>query len=226
MIPIIINNFNRLSWVQGMLEKIATIPSCYPLIVDNASTYEPLLEWYETKPCEVIRQQNFGHLGPWSQGIVEKYGKEGYVVTDPDLDISDVPVDVLDVLKEGLKKYQHIVKAGLSLEIEDLPDSTLGKEAYGWERQFWRCANDGRFYFAALDTTFALYRGNYTQWTPHFLSGVRAFRPYTARHLPWYNVKSTDNRIINLYTKMDVTDEEFAYRRNSKTASHWGHHEL
>lgn len=216
MIPIIINNFNRLVWVQSMLEKIAEIPDCYPLIVDNASSYEPLLEWYETRPCEIIRQPgNIGHLGPWSQGIVEKYGKEGYVVTDPDLDISGVPTDVLEVLGEGLKRYQHVVKAGLSLEIEDLPDSPLGNEAKAWERQFWRCANDGKkFYFAALDTTFALYRGNYLHHNPMFLSGLRAFRPYTARHLPWY------------MTKENITEEERFYKEHSATTSHWGKHEL
>ena len=28
------------------------------IIVDNQSTYEPLLEWYKTNPCEIIYSEN------------------------------------------------------------------------------------------------------------------------------------------------------------------------
>jgi hypothetical protein len=42
-----------------------------PIIVDNASTYPPLLSWYETNPCKVIRLSiNCGHRAPWEQGCV------------------------------------------------------------------------------------------------------------------------------------------------------------
>lgn len=230
MIPIIINNYNRLTWVKTMLEQIARIPNCYPIISDNCSTYEPLLDWYAEKPCEIIVQpSNLGHQGPWLSGLVAERGKSGYVVTDPDLDISGVPDNVLEIMQEGLNRYSHVIKAGLSLEIDDLPENDMTVEVIKWERQFWRCAHDGKqFYFAALDTTFALYRGNYLVLDDRtkqiFLQGLRAYRPYTARHLPWYN-HMQDGQIVNAAIPLP-SEEEVYYRSQCKTASHWALHPL
>ena len=52
-IPVIINNRNLLTWPKAMvrdLSKWEGIGDIY--IVDNGSTYEPLLEWYATNPCK------------------------------------------------------------------------------------------------------------------------------------------------------------------------------
>ena len=77
------------------------------IIVDNNSTYEPLLEWYATNPCEVIRlNENMNQSAPWLIGIPFDRKYEYYVVTDPDLDLSNVPKDCLNVLKEKLEKYK------------------------------------------------------------------------------------------------------------------------
>jgi hypothetical protein len=190
--PIFINNFNRLSTTRRMVECLRGIPDAEIIIVDNASTYAPLLEWYKTNPCEVIRlKDNRGKLAPWT--LADRRMKElCYVVTDSDLDLTGVPSDVLPLLWQGLKKYPRMVKAGLSLRIDDLPaafESTA--EIVRWESQFWKRKLDDCWWVADIDTTFALYRpGTGHAYTP----AIRADVPYTARHLPWYRTDTAEER--------------------------------
>ena len=109
------------------------------IIVDNASTYEPLLEWYESCPYEVVRlKENIGPHAPWTIPMQQTF----YVVTDCDLDIGGVPLHVLHVLHDGLQRYQEIIKVGLSLEIFGLPDEyaykadVLARESRMWETYY------------------------------------------------------------------------------------------
>lgn len=93
-IPVIINNRDLLTWTSNMLAKIKQLNSVGEIyIVDNGSTYQPLLAWYETKPCNIIRLNNLGQHAPWLCGLVAKLGTP-YVVTDSDLDISNLPLDL------------------------------------------------------------------------------------------------------------------------------------
>jgi hypothetical protein len=109
-----------------------------------------------------------------------------YVVTDSDLDLSRVPTDLLDLMNDGLDKYPQIIKAGLSLELDDLPeDGLLTEKVRRWEAAFWRDRLDDQFWLANVDTTFALHRAG-TIWTG-VAHALRTDRPYTARHLPWYD---------------------------------------
>ena len=71
-----------------------------PIFVDNESTWEPLLEWYETCPYEVRKQGNIG-CGHIINSYVEK---EPFVMTDPDYDLSMIPDDWDEVLLEGLER--------------------------------------------------------------------------------------------------------------------------
>ena len=73
-IPIIINNCNLLEWPKKMIEDISTFEGVGEIIIlDNGSTYEPLLEWYETKPCEIIKSEiNYGQYGPWQKNIPQR----------------------------------------------------------------------------------------------------------------------------------------------------------
>jgi hypothetical protein len=50
MISVIINNRDLLTWTKAMVDKIKTLDNVGEIfILDNASTYKPLLEWYERK---------------------------------------------------------------------------------------------------------------------------------------------------------------------------------
>ncbi len=63
-------------------------------------------------------------MGIWAN---RQRQRKHFIVTDPDLDISSVPLDMVDYLIEALESFKCITKAGFSLKIDDLPedDSTI-----------------------------------------------------------------------------------------------------
>ena len=128
MIPVIINNRNLLSWPRMMVERIKTFKNVGDIIiVDNDSTYPPLLEWYDSAPCEIMRIENMGHSAPWDCGLVSKFTTP-YVVTDPDLGLNNVRIDVLDKLLEKLNSNPNLKKVGLILN-HVLSHSPKGKKS-------------------------------------------------------------------------------------------------
>lgn len=152
-----------------------------PVFIDNNSDYPPLLEYYKETKYEVIRMdQNYGYKVIWDQGVLSKLGITGnYIVTDPDLDLTDIPDDFLSVLEEGLRRYPQYDKCGFSLEINDLPPTDFCPA--GYEQQFWQRPLDKEYFAAPIDTTFALYKVPF-----HSFNAIRTNRPYTCRHMPWY----------------------------------------
>lgn len=187
MIPVYVNTFNRLTTTRPLCQQIVELGGT-PIIIDNASTWKPLLDWYDVCPYRVMRlTQNMGHHAPWTCGIMDQYPAPFYAVTDCDLDLTGIPADALDVLQEPFGWGMGIVKSGFSLRIDDLPEyQTAVKQ---WESRWWKRRIKNRWFNALIDTTFALYQSS----TPHAIAttvvGVRAVRsapPYTARHCPWY----------------------------------------
>jgi hypothetical protein len=180
---IIIINYNRLTYTKAMAEWSAE-HNLTPVILDNHSNYEPLLDWYAHCPFTVIRmRENYGshvlHLDNLFKELIHVEGE--HLLTDPDLDMSGVPADFLDVMREGLALYPQYKKIGLSLEIDDLPLSAEGCFIRRVEGKYWTLPLDGRYFMADVDTTFCLRRQ-----TEHIHTALRTNRPYTARHLPWY----------------------------------------
>ena len=99
------------------------------------------------------------------------------------------PGDLLEVLDGGLAQYPWATKAGVGLEIDDIPAGYPSRDlVLSVERQYWRDRLDGRFFRAPVDTTFALYRSGAE---PPSGPALRANRPYVARHLPWYVTPGT-----------------------------------
>lgn len=200
MFPIYLNNRDRLNMPRQLAEQCARLHGVGDIIIiDNASTYPPLLDWYETCPYKVIKlKENVGPQAMWRVGPPNV----PFVYTDSDLDIGCVPKHVLFMLKEGLDSYPQIVKIGLSLEIEDIPDAyplkklVLERELPMWEPWLGGRINDRRFYKAAIDTTFAMYRAG-SDWVG-YSDSLRTIRPYTARHLPWYIVEEDEEETYYL----------------------------
>ena len=187
MTPIFVNVFNRLTTTRKLCDQIAALTNALPVIIDNASTWGPLLEWYAACPYEVIRlRENRGHHAPWLSGVISQDSAAIYGVTDCDLDLDGVPADAVQVLQSQLRG--GVIKCGFSLRIDDLPP--WQSAVVDWESRWWkRPVYGGKFFEAPIDTTFALYAAE----TPHSkcmkVSGVKALRsaePYTARHMPWY----------------------------------------
>lgn len=200
-IPVIINNCNLLTWPREMVERIKQYKAVGEIyIVDNGSTYEPLLEWYETKPCNVVRCANIGHRAPWQIGLIGKLkAYDYYVVTDPDLDLTNTPDDTLLYLQDKIVESQ-LPKLGLGLDFESVPKGAMYYEFLQWYergRQFRSPRINGIMTSVTIDTTFAIYP---YEAKNYFIGGGSTTSPYMAKHPPWH------------YTKEEITeDAEYMY---------------
>ncbi len=203
--PILIICRDRLSCLLQLLNWLEGAGHERIYLMDNDSTYEPLLEYYETTPHQVVRLGfNSGHTGIWNTGYVDKIaGDEHFVVTDPDvIPVEECPLDAVDYFRGILDRHADRTKAGFTLKIDDLPDHfKYKKEVIRHESQY---ANWGgpepRCNFAPIDTTFALYKPHAQ---PDISYSVRTTKPYEARHLPWYIDTS------------NLDDEELYYRQHA-----------
>lgn len=217
---IYINNRNYLTWPKKMAE-ILLNQNHHVIIVDNDSTYKPLLDWYENeKEIEVIKLNlNGGHTAPWKYNVVDK--SNFYAVTDPDLDISDIPNNWDDLLKFGLNKY-NCGKAGFSLCDKGIPKENPAwiydeffKYPNGYNPTVWGnhiklCDN---FFNFPVDTTFAVYSPGIN----YFIGGIRSNEPYTAKHLPWHIVLKKNEQSNSFQIEMD--DEIYYYFKNASSYS-------
>src|ERR1700738_4112432 len=145
-----------------MVKTISRWQGLYEIIIlDNGSTYGPLLDWYETleDPTRVVRLCNLGHTAAWSSNILEDVLTDHYVVTDPDLDVSAVPDDCLLHLKALLERKPDYRKIGLGLDVEGIPPASIYFQHVGtYERSLRDMPKDENGLVAApVDTTFAIY---------------------------------------------------------------------
>jgi len=192
------------TWLKRTVAGLEANPGVGPIyLIDNASTYPPLLSYYRTSPHQVIRLgANLGKRGPWKKGIIARYAAgQQFIVTDPDIEpMEDCPADWLEHFQTALDRYPDIVKVGFGLHLDDLPDQYEFKaEVLQRSRQFEHpdhltpCRG---FYRIPLDTTLALYRAG----TPYTTQpALRSAAPYQARHLAWYLNSADPSREIRYY---------------------------
>lgn len=182
------------------------------VLVDNASTYPPLLAYFQRTPHQVVRHTE--NLGPyksiWSTGVSDRFARGSYfVVTDSDVvPDSACPGDAVGFFHWALRRFPSFVKAGFGLRIDDLPKhNELAESVRRWEHRFWTRRFASNLYRADIDTTFALYRPD----SPFVLEpSIRTGKPYLARHQPWY--ADSNNR----------TDEERYYIEHCHPRmAHW-----
>lgn len=186
--PIFINCRDRLTTTVQLVNWLESVGQENIYLVDNDSTYEPLLEWYKKTNHKVIYlKTNGGHIAPWSYGIVEQYAKDSfYIVSDPDvLPTEDCPNDAIDYFKDLLDKYKDRTKCGFGIKIDDIPNHFKYKDqVIKHESQYndW-FGPEQKILFAPIDTTFALYRPGASA---DISLSIRTTSPYLCRHLPWY----------------------------------------
>jgi glycosyltransferase involved in cell wall biosynthesis len=183
-IPVIINNRDLLTWPRAMVEKIKTYNNTGEIIiVDNGSTWEPLLEWYSSKPCEIVYCKNLGHKGPWLSGIINRLNSEYYVVSDPDLGLDDTPADTLMYLYEKMNRLKlDKIGLGLNWKLTGV-NSPFYNHLLDYEGRRWGNSRiiDEIYLDVPVDTTFALYKSS-----KRFIGGASTSHPYIAKHYPWY----------------------------------------
>lgn len=213
-IPIFINNFNRVDTLKKLIYSLEKRGFRNIHILDNKSTYPPLLEYYKTTPYTVFRlKKNYGSKAFWKSGLWWKYITSYFVYTDSDVVIKEeCPDNFMHYFLDFLKKHPKVHKIGFSLCIDDLPDHYKHKQAViDWEKKYYQNSFKENVYIAPIDTTFALYR-------PFSKAGktgsdtlmLRTDSPYQAKHLPWYI--DSDNL---------CEEEQFYVDTIAKEKTHW-----
>jgi hypothetical protein len=179
--PIYITCRDRLADLKPLVDWLERAGQQRIYLVDNSSTYPPLLEYLEQTPHEVIRlDDNYGSRALWRTGQVPD---EHFVLTDPDVvPTEDCPLDAVAHLYRILMRYRAFDKVALGLYLDDVPRI----KSLSWERDLVhpsRKLAPGVF-DSLSDTTFAMWR----PLSQFNLKAIRLGPPYTARHLPWYRL--------------------------------------
>lgn len=209
---IFITVWNRHSWLIPFCEDCVKA-GLTPILIDNASTYDPCVEWLKKCPYKVIWMEH--NEGPWVffTKLYSDYKDKYFFISDSDQDISKVPTDWPQHLISGLERHTEnkIWKAGLSQEINDIPkeDNHVLKEIYDYEKGFWRNQLSDGFYHVAMDLGVAVYDRERRTEDPKntdqnghcWYNAIRSDRPYTSRHLDWYltkdNLREEDHYYFN-----------------------------
>lgn len=196
-IPVVILNKDRLNPLKLLVDSLHQRGYENIIIIDNESSYEPLLEWYRTSKINVFHNtiaKTLFDTGTFYRLAMEirhplfsEIVRGHYVFTDSDVVPEEcVPSDFIEHMIEVCDEFS-IHKVGLSLRIDDLPDTESGKVFYDMEKGFWENTISHpkyTLYKAGVDTTFAVYHPN----SPPLLNmnAIRMGGNYIAKHLPWY----------------------------------------
>jgi hypothetical protein len=186
-IPIYICSRDRVACLRRLVDWLEAAGHERITILDNASTYEPLIDYLKATPHDVVALgANLGKRAIWAAGLTPQ---EFFVYTDPDIvPTGDCPLDAVAVLRDALARYPY-PKVGLGLYTDDLTSGALppflARELTEWENgPVIRGQSLDRYvYVSAVDTTFAMYRpgGQFCY------QALRTHAPYEARHLGWYS---------------------------------------
>lgn len=211
-IPVIIINYNRLADLEKLVSFLLKRKHKNIVVVDNGSTYPPLLEYYEKIKNKVtikIMNYNYGHLVFWRNPELYKEYSNGYhIVTDFDIiPNEELPENYVGQLISILNTHKHVTKVGFALRIDDLPKERLG--VIPWEQPFWDNPIGKDLYRAAIDTTFALYPPKYKFSFGTFYNAIRVGGNFTARHGGFYIVDT------------NLSEEDIYYFETANASSTW-----
>jgi hypothetical protein len=211
--PVVIISRDRVTYLRRCIGSLMRLRDVDIHIIDHGSTWPPMLDLLERSTFPIYRLGDAGPRALWWEhrfALASIVKGERYVVTDPDIVLAEhCPTDVLYRMNRVLDANPTFRKCGVSLRIDDLPDTELARGAERWERQYWQThVTNAHAFLAPIDTTLALYRS--LDEFPSFDIGpaARLWPPYTAHHLPWYE---------------ETLDEELTYYREHalEGASHW-----
>lgn len=183
-IPIFLTVRDRARDLRVLVDWLQTLGQEDIRLVDNASTYPPLLAYLalaEHIPgITVIRlPENLGARAVWRAALVPT--DRPYLVSDPDLrPAPETPADALARLADLLARYPGFAKVGLGLDLRDLaPDAPQR----AWEEGLVAPDREREpgVYLSLIDTTCALYRPG-ARWT---YQALRTGFPYVLRHPSW-----------------------------------------
>lgn len=213
--PIFILNFNQISYMRQLVEWLRGAGYQDITILDNHSTYAPLLQYYDELQGDirVVRRAINEHKSKVWTDHLEPLDRP-FVLTTSDI-VPDpcCPQDVVERLASLLAENPHLFKAGMGLRIDNLPDHYMHKDQVLIKQsEYWRKPALCGAFCADIDFTFSLYRcGSPFSVGP----AVRTSWPYVGRHEPWYS--DSGNR----------TEEEIFYENTIEPGrGSWGRTQL
>lgn len=204
-IKVFIVNRNLITTLKNTVEFLQKEPRVEIVVFDQNSTYPPLLDYYNNSGLTIVySKNNNGPRSVWGSELAPYFNKNYFILTDSDCLYDDVPNDWLDRMLNVLETTLAF-KVGFSLDIHDLPNTEIGRQAVSWESKYWTNREE-LGWKAHIDTTFALYRPN----SAFSYDALRLDKPYCIKHKPWY------------LTKDNITDEWLYYLETASGISTWG----
>jgi hypothetical protein len=217
--PIVILNRDRLNPLKEQVDVLRRKGYSNITIIDNQSTYPPLLEWYKESGVDVFYNdvtENSCHA--FRDLVMIKHPKfveitsNWYVFNDSDIiPLETVPDNFIEDLINYAKKHNKS-KVGMSIKIDDIDlNYPLNAWVHSYESTYWTNAildGDVELYPHPIDTTFAVHAPNaIPTWSSNTL---RAGIPYIVKHAPFY------------YDPNNLPDDEKYYLSNmNKASSNW-----
>ncbi len=212
MIPIFLINRNRHKSLVRMIDWLLQAGCVNIRILDNDSSYPPLLDYYRNLPAQVTLVALGKNIGPWVlwQLGLHREMKWPYIVSDADLVPADFcPQDLIPHLVSTISRFPDCGKVGPGLRIDNIhPNYGQRETALRWESQFWHRPVARGIFAAPIDTTFAIYAaGAEFENKP---TNLRLGYPYLMDHTPW----QVDEAALD--------DEEQYYRTHvERNFSYW-----
>jgi hypothetical protein len=208
---IAIIGYNQYTYISNMVTQLKKYSNDI-VIIDNNSTYKPLLEYYNNFEYSLLKMdKNYGHK-VYEEKILNTLFGNIFIITDPDLELNPkLPLNFITNLVNISNKYKSS-KVGFALEISSInirPELVYADMPLKiWESRFWQNKiNDTKWelYIASIDTTFCLINTNYSG------TSIRVANNYTCKHLPWY---------INFHENL-LEDEYDKYLENNISTNYW-----
>ena len=183
--PIYLTNMNRLTTTKKMVEDLFKLNGNARInIIDNASTYPPLLKWYDEieNDVNIIKQEV--NLGPWTffySGHFSNCPDDFYVYSDADLELNpNMPYNWQEILMDYHKRWNR--KASLVLRLDDIPESEMKKHITFHQSVCWNPTEEENVWHGVTDMTFSFDAKS----AGYRYESVRIGGNFACRHIPWY----------------------------------------
>lgn len=207
-IPLIIPNFNLLTYTRNLVNWYSWYyPNASIYIIDNGSTYEPLLYWYKEQTDAAIIETGKNEFIPNLKGFINRLSSPYYAISDPDImPHPSTPPNFMEVFVHAIER-QGFHHAGFGLLHEEIPEFNPKK---GWiagdEHGLYSTPVEvmgHTGYKAPIDTTFAVYSRDNGGWSApmqaaHWSNSIRLFKAY---HLMWHLHPEHINEEMDNYLK-------------------------
>lgn len=213
-IPVVIIGYNQLTFIKNMVEQVEKFTKDI-IIVDNQSSYPPLLDYYknEFKYTVLRKNYNYGYV-VYNQKFVQDLVGDVYIITDPDLKFNPkLPDNFLNDFMDISNHFEaNRVGFALLIDADDIREdiTCYGQSIHDWEKRFWlnKVAYSKNpnleLYQAPLDTTFCLVNRRFKN------EHIRVAGDYTCMHIPWHK-----------NFKQQLPDGEYEYYVRGNNSSNW-----